>query len=697
MSRPVTRIALPRRSVTHAAIALNMASTAAEPLRQAESPFLALPLELVLDIISHLSGDRSTLCALARSCRLIHPFCEDHLYATIELLSTDDLQAICYALTRRPRRIEAVHTLRILYKYHKDLATTEDDRTAFNECVRGMKALKEWHIESPFDNFHWGTKGGTEWVDQDMKSFREALETASLRQGGPSLAGVGLAKLEKLIVHSHGAKCDFWELDRFHCLFRHPALRYLHVSCVSFPPDLPDLEPYATTTPLTTLIFDECELEPESLRRVLATPKALKHLTLGENVANVRHSRGPAPKLTSAPEGAMRALEPVAHSLETLTHLDPTHLTLADPDSPPPLKLRGSGMRDFHSLRQLTCDRCSFLHQGLILSPTVAPPNLTILRLRRYGRHLGHGDDWFDKLPGSSPYARLPSLKSLEFIQPIVVDYRHAATDHADYMCEAERLRERHAYAYKLWKAGVDVRIYAEALAKSSYIPPYLHGEPLPELLCLYDSVDVGFHRALQNDTDSPGDEEDIMMLSDYLRQEGALCHDEHVAPSATKKLEGPEDVRKEPVETNQLNNRDITRLRNEVYRCILDYARKLPRIPRRIHLFGDEFSLSSGESDDDLSDDGMALFLDEVDEEYDPEELLDMDLEDFDEAFEDAMDEAGLHEGNTDHLPHLSLQDLMDMHTAGALLNGGEDDDEDDESMDALFGNEEGDDNELD
>jgi len=87
-----------------------------------------------------------------------------------------------------------------------------------------MKALKDWHIESPFDNFKWNDGPGHEWVEQDMEAFRKALEASSwlksdIAAGQQSFTigdrglvrqmDVGLAKLEKrrstiVVQHEQG-------------------------------------------------------------------------------------------------------------------------------------------------------------------------------------------------------------------------------------------------------------------------------------------------------------------------------------------------------------------------------------------------------------------------------------------------------------------------------------------------------------
>jgi hypothetical protein len=147
-----------------------------------------LPNELALVVIDHLQNDNKTLCALARTCRDMQHLAEERLYKRIELLSVKNLHAIIEAFTSRHERVRAVQTLKILYQYKdNDLKDSAEIRTTFNECVARMVNLREWHIESPYDNFHWEGAGGEAWVRGDMQRFRRALDTACVE--GPIEAG----------------------------------------------------------------------------------------------------------------------------------------------------------------------------------------------------------------------------------------------------------------------------------------------------------------------------------------------------------------------------------------------------------------------------------------------------------------------------------------------------------------------------
>lgn len=463
----------------------------------------SLPDELLVQVIAHLSGDNETLCTLARTSRFFQIEAEKHIYNTIELFSTNNLHAIIEAFTRRPERIASVDTLKILYRFHEGLDATSEERDVFNRSVVRMNALRNWEIESPYDNYKWDV-GGEEWVRGDMEDFRNALETASLKMQGKSLivpSGVGLAKLERLTIHTHGMSDDFWNLGDYHCLFRHPALRYLHVSCLALPKDIPELEPYAKSTPLIELVFDECELEPKSLGRILATPKSLKRLTLGENVYNVNNTRGLNPRLTRAPEATLAALAHVAPSLESLTHYDPTWNKVNEVNEVNfylHTPLPGPGMRAFHRLTCLHVDACSFLHRSFVLSHTQAPPNLNLLRIRRprqrYFDWMGGfiHDSYFDRLPPHDLYTYLPALRTLEFVQGASLDTNTAGSA---YICKPDSLAARHAAGYQLHQHGINLRVSLEAIWRDRLIPPFLHSEPPPELVCVYDAAVQGFVR----------------------------------------------------------------------------------------------------------------------------------------------------------------------------------------------------------
>ncbi|USP72827.1 uncharacterized protein yc1106_00101 [Curvularia clavata] len=571
-----------------------------------------LPNELALLVIDHLEGNNKALCSLAQTCRSMQHLAEERIYKTVELLSVKNLHAIIEAFTQRRQRVRAVQTLKILYQYQPgDLKDSNDLRATFNDCVADMVNLREWHIESPYDNFNWEGAGSEAWVEADMQRFRLALDTACA--DGPKEADnilaeqrlgkhvertVGLALLERLTIHSHGSDTDFWNLGGFHCLFQHPTLRYLHVSCIAFPDaEIPQLDSHFGKTPLSTLCFDECELQPKSLLSILRTPARLKSLTLGENVFNINRSRRAKPILSGDPNASLKALSYVAHSLESLTHLNPGWRLDSNPHILQSIRPAGEGMRNFHALKYLECDTTSFLHRGIIMNRDLAPPELDTLRIRR---HWDVPVDFWDHPPDFGHYAALPSLKSLELMQS---SYVWLDLSEPTYICAAEALRNRHAKAYQLSKAGINLKMFIELHQSPNFIPPYLHNERVPLTHCVYDAKAVSFHR--------------------HIRDGGEGDSSTEVASTD-----------EEPPETDQLGDEDISRLTNETRRSLHFLRHSLVRSGRR-HPFLDIFDVD--EDEDESVDSDVDFEVDDLDEEDDME--LDLELDE-DDGF---MDDDGM------------------------------------------------------
>ncbi|KAF2685441.1 hypothetical protein K458DRAFT_301222 [Lentithecium fluviatile CBS 122367] len=642
-----------------------------------------LPSELVIQVIEHLATDRHALCSFARTCRLLQIECEKRIYTAIELLSTNDLRAILEAFSRRPERIASVETLKILYRFHDGLGATSQERQAFNACVAQMKALRDWHVESPFDNFKWDEGPGYEWVEQDMEEFRKALEAASFLNSKIAVlqesftlgdnrlvrqVDVGLSRLERLVIHSHGTSSALWALDGFHCLFRHPSLRYLHASCFVLPADLPVLEPYAKSTPLTTLVFDECDLNPTSVGRILRTPKALRHLTLGENVYNIEIAGIVAPRLSRAPEASLEALKEVAHSLETLTHHDPFWKVLDDSYGHRPIK--GDGMRDYHLLKFMDIDPCSFLHQ-ILLCYTQAPPNLKKLRLhhertRTMDFTARQPLNVFEELPTFQPYTYLSSLKTLEFVQAASSEAWIASPGH---ICEGERLRERHAYAYKLHKHGIALKMYLQATWRRGLMPPYLHGEPEPELVSVYDSTRIGFRRHITPPEDISSfvvRPNDLLALDELYRSLGTGHLPMLGLPTTCSHTPPPTHANDEEApETDQLNDADIQHIRNELTRRLNRVWMRMAKADTNERELPD-FVLANEDEEiddsDDLDGEFMEEWFDDEDDEDEDEDMY-MDEDEFEEELEQFMTALGGVEVDLDALEghHVDLTGSAD------------------------------------
>jgi hypothetical protein len=156
------------------------------------------------------------------------------------------------------------------------------------------------------------------------------------------------------------------------------------------------------------------------------------------------------------------------------------------------------------------------------------------------------------------------------------------------------------------------------------FIPPYLQGEPAPELLCVYDSDDVGFFQ-------DSGD---------------------HVSSNETG-----------PRETDQISNNDILRLNNKVSRAISHYLES-------------KGIKGHGRNDPDLTDEAtQAILMDLFGDDYD-NNWIDEDFEDGEWPFA----EEGLEDQMDDFLGAMLAQEDLDLSEESSDYD--DEDDEDDEDF---------------
>jgi hypothetical protein len=152
-------------------------------------------------------------------------------------------------------------------------------------------------------------------------------------------------------------------------------------------------------------------------------------------------------------------------------------------------------MRDFHHLRFMDVNPCSFLHQ-IVCSNGSAPPNLETLRLHHaYAGDIDESSKTaFDMYPKFEPYTFLSKLKTVE---SVIAACSESEFSLPQFICEETRLRKRHQYAYKLHAYGINYKVYLEATWSIGHIHPFLHDEPKPALVCVYDGAAVGFRRRI--------------------------------------------------------------------------------------------------------------------------------------------------------------------------------------------------------
>lgn len=264
-------------------------------------------------------------------------------------------------------------------------------------------------------------------------------------------------------------------------------------------------------------------------------------------------------------------------------------------------------MRKFHSLKTMECDTDSFLHTAIVTSQDLCPPNLDTLIVRR---HFNVAENFFDYLPDVGIYTALPSLNTLELKQSAAAMNKLSTSD---YICQADRLRSRHAYAYKLFKNSnpVNLKVSIELGRGSSLIPPYLHGEPVPEVRCLYDASHIGFRRHINtepvvDEASSYAQTHQLTLFHPFRRRSVPKSCSTHNDADAPLTASTSEDL----PETDQLNDTDIGALSNQTFRLLAHMKKRfthgwrLDRVPldQDVDLDLDMDAFSGEDDDDDFS-----------------------------------------------------------------------------------------------
>jgi hypothetical protein len=225
--------------------------------------------------------------------------------------------------------------------------------------------------------------------------------------------------------------------------------------------------------------------------------------------------------------------------------------------------------------------------------------------------------------PRLSCYSRLTYgkfiLSPASFLKYILTWFVRSELSRTAYICDNESLRNRHSKAYKLHKAGVNLKMLIEMHKSPNLIPPYLHGELLPVTHCMYDASEVGFHRHISygaEETDTANQDPDDFAASivNVLQKAGA---DHKPTP---------------PPETDQLGDIDIRRISGETRSALKVLRRRFANPAHRA------LGLHMDDSDDD---DGLEFVIDE-DDDFEVDDLdededmeLDLELDEDDDEFE--------------------------------------------------------------
>jgi hypothetical protein len=265
-------------------------------------------------------------------------------------------------------------------------------------------------------------------------------------------------------------------------VFLHPTLRNLTVSCFDI---CDDIETYLSanpnSTPLKSLIFDECNINITGLAAILSVPKALEKLTLGERMYHMYRS-GHVP-LGRSPALLLQALSLQKDSLQYLKHIGGR--------TEHPGIHNDLSMAIFPHMRAMELDTHSIL--TLMLSNSAVPPNFHLRLVRSY-----QFEQPWDEVENSP----LPSI--LEWLNRV---------HHLDYVIDCDGREDRDSILLDLWRDKANQNTWRKiyflvgatvtenqknaskrhlrvlVYKRSGFIPPYMYGEKLPEEEIVFDSV----------------------------------------------------------------------------------------------------------------------------------------------------------------------------------------------------------------
>jgi hypothetical protein len=179
------------------------------------------------------------------------------------------------------------------------------------------------------------------------------------------------------------------------------------------------------------------------------------------------------------------------------------------------------------------------------------------------------------------------------------------------HITEDEALRARHKVGYRLFKHGINLKVTLEATWRTGLIPPFLHGEPLPEQVCVYDAEEVGFRRtwAAAYEAEQRACDTEYAETAAWLRGRDTPDDEDYVDGQPSPPVPDKSTESTELPETDQLTDSDIYCWRSNVARSLRElWARMRKADPDEQQRFPVEID----SDEDDMWDD----MLDEDDED---------------------------------------------------------------------------------
>ncbi|OCL05842.1 hypothetical protein AOQ84DRAFT_390610 [Glonium stellatum] len=471
------------------------------------SRLLDLADELILGVIEQIE-ESNDLCTFALTCSRLQSLVEPFIYRSILIRAGSQAVDLVMSIKARPVRASAVQTLGIRYVFD-----FEHDIETLNLVLMDFRNLRHLTIESPcLNNGPW-RNGDRNWESRCRIDYYTLFEAASLRL--PYSTPRAIPLLQSIVLHAHGDGDSAFTLGKNAIMFLHPTVRSITISCSDITDNLftSDLfRGHEHSTPLTNLVFDECNISAFGLQALLSLPRALKRLTLGERLYHFHYP--PCIPLGNNCEHFMAALYTQHESLEYIKHIGSRNWLSDNPD------LSTNILHYFYNLRTLELGPHSVLRKYLVADEF--PGNLESLRL------LSNYVHYHNPAQGLTIYTHLrsPRVDWSGIVAAVLSKYNHvkevdiilgqAFTQMSqgfdlDLLHSLWQTKEQRDDVYQAAKPlrarGTRFKLFAEHfLGGRVFIPPYLYGEDVPQELLVYDSEDpnlFGSVRYTEDDTEN--------------------------------------------------------------------------------------------------------------------------------------------------------------------------------------------------
>lgn len=321
--------------------------------------------------------------------------------------------------------------------------------------------------------------------------------------GLASLASQNTRSCWAVNLHGHGSGDQKFRLGRAQAMFFHLSLRQITLSCLDFEGEIDRglLVEKRRSTTLQSLTLIECNVDVEFLKDVLSLPRSLRELSIGErlHVFDCKPSQDPSKRTSSAM--FLTALQQQADSLTKLVHVGGQleYIPQRERDPEGPAKLRS-----LVSLEHLELGVES--HLNYFLRNNGFPPSLKALKVLDAAISLSTvrniksvAEICFRSITSLLTDCMPPSVQPDFTIQLHFSDHALFRFLIATHPTEYNRLLSTEILDRPaIYKAATLLKSYNGRFIISrdnfpsgtSYIPPYMYGEELPEEDLMYDSND---------------------------------------------------------------------------------------------------------------------------------------------------------------------------------------------------------------